>query len=347
MRPSRPSSAWLTRARRLVAATIVVAVVALGGGPAHADPSVAEIEAELDRLWEQAEPLIEQYNEVRERYQQNKARQEELTARIEPLQAQLDAAYARVGEWAAQAYLGGQADPLQAILAAGSPGDLADQLTYLDQLAREQRQQVAEVARLKREYDQVKEPIDALVAELAWQESELERRRVEIEARLDEMQQLRVKAYGEEGITGGPYRPSICPAEYLPTKGYQAAVFACNQTGDPYVWAASGPDAYDCSGLTLRAWRQVGVYLPHNAAMQRRSMPYVSREDLQIGDLVFYYSDLHHVAIYVGNGMVVHAPRSGDRVRMAPIDRNRFTASGGPADAEPGLGRAFWSCAMA
>ena len=122
----------------------------------------------------------------------------------------------------------------------------------------------------------------------------------------------------------------MCPAEYLPTKGYQAALFACNETGKPYVWAASGPNAYDCSGLTLAAWRKVGVYLPHNAAAQRRSMKPISRADLQIGDLVFYFRDLHHVAIYIGNGMVVHAPHAGDRVRMAPIDKNPVHSYGRP-----------------
>ena len=96
---------------------------------------------------------------------------------------------------------------------------------------------------------------------------------------------------------------------------------ACKQAGVPYVWAAAGPKGYDCSGLTLAVWKQVGVYLPHNAAAQRRSMPYVSRANLQIGDLVFFYSDLHHVAIYVGNGKIMTAPTFGDFVRMKSLDQ--------------------------
>jgi cell wall-associated NlpC family hydrolase len=86
------------------------------------------------------------------------------------------------------------------------------------------------------------------------------------------------------------------------------------------VWAAAGPGSYDCSGLTLAAWQSVGVSLPHQSRSQRSSMPYVTRANLKVGDLVFYYGDIHHVAIYVGNNKIMHAPSAGDNVRMADMD---------------------------
>jgi peptidoglycan DL-endopeptidase CwlO len=103
-----------------------------------------------------------------------------------------------------------------------------------------------------------------------------------------------------------------------------AIAFAYAEIGKPYRYGAAGPDAYDCSGLTMAAWQAAGVWLPHNAARQYSSIPHVSRDDLAPGDLVFYYSDIHHVAMYVGDGMVIHAPSSGESVRvqtmgMAPI----------------------------
>jgi cell wall-associated NlpC family hydrolase len=82
--------------------------------------------------------------------------------------------------------------------------------------------------------------------------------------------------------------------------------------------------------LVLAAWKQVGVYLPHNAAAQRRSMPYVSRANLQIGDLIFYYSDIHHVAIYVGGGHAMSAPQAGDVVRMIDMDNAPIHSFGRP-----------------
>jgi cell wall-associated NlpC family hydrolase len=205
------------------------------------------------------------------------------------------------------------------MLVSGSPEMLADQLSILDQLARAQQRQLSGVSELKAKYDNQRAPIDALVSKLATQDKELAAKKKKIESQLTKLQELRRQAYGSSGGTGN-LRPWTCPSEYLPTAGYKAAKFACNQAGDPYVWAAEGPNSYDCSGLTLVAWRQVGVSMPHNAAAQRSSMPYVTRANLQIGDLVFYYGDLRHVAIYVGNGKVMHAPTFGDVVRMAEMN---------------------------
>lgn len=297
----------------------VIAALALTGTPAHADPSVAEVEAQLNDAWHEAEPMIEQYNEVHDQYLANKAKQDELLTAIEPLARQLDMAQAQVGAMAAKAYMGGQADAFNALLQARSATDLADQLSFLDNLARDQTHHLQAVSDAKAQYDVQKAPIDELVTKLAVQDADLAAKRQTIEARLADLQALRIKAYGTTGGTGA-YRPWVCPAEYLPTPGYVAAAFACSQAGEPYVWGAAGPDVWDCSGITMVAWQQAGVYLPHNAAAQRRSMPYVDRADLQIGDLVFYYSDLSHVTIYVGDGKVISAPMSGDVVRMQTLD---------------------------
>ena len=92
------------------------------------------------------------------------------------------------------------------------------------------------------------------------------------------LQQLRSQAYTAAGATSAYYRPQVCPTEYVPTAGYKAAAFACGEAGKPYVWGAAGPDVYDCSGLTMVAWQQVGVYLPHNAWEQWRFASVVARE---------------------------------------------------------------------
>jgi len=318
--------------RRGVVAVLVGCLVgvALPARIARADPSVAQIEAQIQTIWNQAEPLIEKYNAVHEQYQKNKARQSELQKQIDPLQRQVDLGRVRVGAMAAAVYKGGRADTLNAVLTSGSPKQLADQLTFLDMLARDQDRQLAGVSTAKATLDGQKAPIDTLVAELAQQDTDLAQQRAAIEAKLTELQKLRTQAYGSSGGGTGSYRPWPCPSEYLPTNGYKAAAYACKQAGIPYVWAAAGPNGFDCSGLTLAAWRQVGVNLPHNAAAQRRSMPYVSRADIQLGDLVFYYSDIHHVAIYVGGGKVMSAPTFGDHVRMVSIDSSPIHSIGRP-----------------
>lgn len=304
--------------RALTAAAASLLLVVIPGTVAHADPSVAEVEAQIAHVWGESEPLIEQYNSIHQQFEQNQARQAELQAAIEPLQSQFEVAQARVGAMAAQIYKGGDAGLMSALLSGGTPQSMADKLSFIDTLARDQKIQLGEVVVLKEEFDAQKAPIDKIVAELAAQDKDLADKKAVITDRINQLQDLRRQAYGNSGGTGS-LRPWPCPATYAPTPGYQAAAWACSQAGIPYVWAAAGPDAYDCSGLTAQAWAQVGVYLPHNSAAQRRSMPYVDQADLQVGDLVYYGGDLHHVAIYVGDGKIMQAPQAGDVVRMSDM----------------------------
>ena len=107
----------------------------------------------------------------------------------------------------------------------------------------------------------------------------------------------------------------------VPASGRAAAAvqYALAQVGDSYVYGAAGPSAFDCSGLTMMAWAQAGVGLPHSSSAQFGSGPHVSSNDLQPGDLVFYYSPISHVAIYIGNGLIVHAANPGEGVRVAGV----------------------------
>jgi peptidoglycan DL-endopeptidase CwlO len=98
------------------------------------------------------------------------------------------------------------------------------------------------------------------------------------------------------------------------SKGATALAYAKAQLGEPYARSGAGPSSWDCSGLTMMAWGSVGVSLPHSSRQQYGRGKPVSESDLQLGDLVFFYSDIHHVALYAGNGQVIHAPRPGKSV---------------------------------
>jgi cell wall-associated NlpC family hydrolase len=98
------------------------------------------------------------------------------------------------------------------------------------------------------------------------------------------------------------------------SKGAKALAYAKAQLGEPYARSGAGPSSWDCSGLTMMAWGSVGLSLPHSSRQQfNRGQP-VAKSDLQLGDLVFFYSDIHHVGLYAGNGQVIHAPRPGKSV---------------------------------
>jgi cell wall-associated NlpC family hydrolase len=107
----------------------------------------------------------------------------------------------------------------------------------------------------------------------------------------------------------------------VPASGRAAAAvrYALAQVGDAYSYGAAGPNAFDCSGLTMMAWAQAGVGLPHSSGAQSGSGPHVSSGALKPGDLVFYYSPISHVGIYIGNGLIVHAANPGAGVRVAGV----------------------------
>jgi peptidoglycan DL-endopeptidase CwlO len=113
--------------------------------------------------------------------------------------------------------------------------------------------------------------------------------------------------------------PTQYPAPPASSRAGIAVRFALAQVGKPYVWGASGPNAYDCSGLTMASWRAAGVSLPHSSREQYGYGTHVSVSQLQPGDLVFMYNPISHVTIYIGGGMLVSAPQTGQDVSVVPL----------------------------
>jgi cell wall-associated NlpC family hydrolase len=298
-------------------------------GYANPSPAPGAIEAQINQTWDQVEPLIEKYNAVHEQYVAMRAKVDALQAQIQPLQIKVDLAMTRVGAVSAQAYMYGPGSKLNALLQGSDPAEFVDQLTTLDQLARHEAASVADVAKLIDEYEQKKKPLDDALATLQKQNDDLAAQKTAIEAKLKQLNAMRLAAYGSGGGLGN-LRPVPCPQVYTGDKGSRAAKFACDQIGKPYVWAADGPKSYDCSGLTLASWRSVGVSLPHNALEQKYATRRIASGDLRPGDLVFYYASVHHVVIYVGNGWVVSAPTFGIPVEMQKIDMSRYNSAGRP-----------------
>ncbi|MEU1074019.1 MULTISPECIES: NlpC/P60 family protein [unclassified Streptomyces] len=118
---------------------------------------------------------------------------------------------------------------------------------------------------------------------------------------------------GSGSGSGAPSSPTTS------TKAAQALAFARDQIGKPYVWGATGPSSYDCSGLTQAAWKAAGVDLPRTTWDQVKTGTRVATDDLRPGDLVFFYDDISHVGMYIGNGMMIHAPKPGAYVREESI----------------------------
>ncbi|MGW8557030.1 NlpC/P60 family protein [Streptomyces tubercidicus] len=134
------------------------------------------------------------------------------------------------------------------------------------------------------------------------------------------------------GMPGGAHGgPAAAAAQAPNPRAARAVSFAYSALGKPYVWGATGPSGYDCSGLTQAAWKAGGVALPRTTYTQISSGPRVARSQLAPGDLVFFYSGISHVGLYIGDGQMIHAPHPGAPVRIAPIDQMPFAAATRPA----------------
>jgi cell wall-associated NlpC family hydrolase len=321
VRPARPRPFPSTRRRlaRLGAALLTLTTAFGLAGYAYAAPTVAELEKQIDAAWNKLEPIIEQYNMVHGQLKANKAKAAAAQKRLAPLQLQIQVSQAQIGDVAAVMYMGGDMSRLNALLNAPTPADFTDKLTTLDLLAGDQRAQLRGVITLRDKYAADKQSLDELIATQTQQDAALAAQKKQIETQLAALQKLRLQVYGTSGARG-VFKPVACPQDYLSGAGGIAAKKACSLIGKPYIWGAAGPDGYDCSGLTLTAWAAAGVTLRHYTKWQWADNTPVSRANLRPGDLVFFFSDLHHMGLYVGNGWMVHAPTTGDFVRMAKID---------------------------
>jgi peptidoglycan DL-endopeptidase CwlO len=312
---------------RLLLWGAVTALVLAPAAPAHAEPTLPEIDSQIDAAWRELEPLIEAHNRIRSELAANRDRSDELAEQIAPLEDAIAEAAADLEVIAARQYRRGGLSAFNSLVTSGSPTAFVEQLTLLDRVAHDQHRLIEAHRRARDAYERQRAEIGALIEEQRAQQADLAERRDEIERDLARLEGLRAQAEARTVASAPPVRASgnglhigDCPATTGSGPGAVAATFACGEIGKPYAWGTNGPGTYDCSGLTQRSWAAAGVSLTHFTGAQWHQGTPVNRADARPGDLVFFYSDLSHMGIYVGNGLMVHAPRSGDVVRMAWIE---------------------------
>jgi len=300
--------------RALVLAGLAISLIAPATA-AQAEPSVGEIQKKIEKASTELEKIVESYNKINEDLKATRAAGRALTAKTKPLEEELARSSAEVADIAATAYKTGHAATANALLTGATSDSFVDRLSMLEQLARDRQQQVAGFAETARRYEQQKAALATTEAKQTAQAKELAGRKKKIQSDLKKLMELRRKAYGSATSPGSRYTGSIPD---LPGSAGVAVDFAYRAIGSPYVWAGEGP-GYDCSGLTLTAWRAAGKSLPHNAAMQWNVVVHISRSQLRAGDLVFY-NGLQHVGIYIGGNEIIHAPTFGESVQRASVD---------------------------
>jgi cell wall-associated NlpC family hydrolase len=196
-------------------------------------------------------------------------------------------------------------------LTAASDRKLEQARTVLAKLTADQRRQLAEAER-KATAKANAEGRAATKAEAEGRAATKVTAKANAERRAAAKVTSKAKAEGRAATKDSPdsTRSSVTGS----SKGAKALAYAKAQLGEPYVRSGAGPSSWDCSGLTMKAWGSVGVSLPHSSRQQYSRGRSVAKSDLQLGDLVFFYSDIHHVGLYAGNGQVIHAPRPGKSV---------------------------------
>jgi cell wall-associated NlpC family hydrolase len=327
-----PASSRRPVARALLAAAALVGVL-FSAVPAQAAPTTSAQAAELVAArGHQLEVITEEFNEAREALTAQRAAAEAAAAQLAQATAALGTAQQQVRGIARAAYTGDGSGSFKALMTSDSADEFVSRVATLQSIAGHQNEilQEAAVANVAAAQAQATAAQAATEAQaqydaLAAQQASLQEEIAGYQAAFDALsaQEQRVAAAGHDaGRASRAEREPIAPTGPVvagSAAAQKAVDAAMSQRGKPYVWAASGPGSFDCSGLTSYAFRAAGIALPHSSRLQSTMGQPVSRDQLQPGDLVFFYSPVSHVGIYVGNGQMVHAPTSGDVVKVSPL----------------------------
>ncbi|WP_306321045.1 MULTISPECIES: C40 family peptidase [unclassified Streptomyces] len=335
-------------AATLALASAASATAVVNGGAAHAEPDLGpeQVRAKVDKLYQEAEVATEKYNGAKEKADRAEkkvdALQDEASRRTESLNSQRQ----KLGSVAASQYRSGGVDPSVQLLLSSSPDSYLDKAALTERAGTRQAAAVTRVRGELREIDQLHTHAEDTLAELRAKKAELEDSKKKVKRKLAEAQSLLDRLTPEERTadpadgsqasqasqaSDASHASRSAPRGDLaaaPNSRAKAAIsFAYGALGSPYVWGATGPSAFDCSGLTQAAYKAAGVALPRTTYTQIDAGQRVPKSQLQPGDLVFFYSSISHVGLYIGGGKMIHAPNPSAPVRVAPIDEMPFAGA--------------------
>lgn len=330
----RPKQASRTRVTVLTAtAAAAVALSSQAAQAAPAKPSVKSVKAKVDVLYEQAEQATEKFNGAKEKQEKLQKQVENLQDEVARQQSELNDLQDDLGALASAQYRSGGIDPALQLFLSSDPDSYLEQASTLDQLSTKQTEALKQIAEKKRTLNQQKAEAAGKLAELDETRTELGKKKKEVQAKLAEARKLlstltaaQQAALAEAENRANRASQRVNLGNDTPASGLAAAALAAAKTkvGAPYVYGATGPSSYDCSGLTSWAYAQAGASIPRTSQSQAGAGTRLSMSQLKPGDLVLFYGDLHHVGLYAGNGQVLHAPRTGTFVRFESINNMPF-----------------------
>jgi len=340
------------RTKQLLCGVFAVGILATGlstGAPATADPvampsTASEAVQSMIDLSRQSEQLNQQALGAEEDLAAKLAVQQAADAELAARTAVVDAARAEVRAFqpvidrtAIAAYQGVRTNRMFAVLVSDSPQQMLDRMSTMDVLAAQtaeelRRFKIADDAAVSAESTARAAADTAREAARKADEvrADLEHKRSELAGAVAQVVQAwgALSASDRSSLAGSPFPPGFDRDTLLqglvPGSGTSALAAGLTRVGDPYVWGATGPDQFDCSGLVQWAFKQVGKNVPRTSSAQASHGTPVAKGDLQPGDIVFFYPEISHVGIYAGNGMMLHASTFGVPVAVAPMNSTPY-----------------------
>ena len=331
----------------LLVAALLVPVASAAAVPSKSDKmaQARAVKSQITALDHRVEVASEAYNEARSKHAKLASERDRAAVRVAKAEKRIGTLQKHLGTRAKGMYRSGQLGFLDVLLGAKSFEQMARTWDLLKELnesdansVKEMKQARIEAEKARKDYaakaasakkqvkimsanrDSITAQLRARKAKLSGLESEI----AAIEAQEEARAALRAASWTKRPSRGSGGR--VFPP---PTRAPRSEIMsiARRYLGAPYVWGADGPNSFDCSGFTMFVYRQVGVSLPHSSRAQINCGQRVSRGDLQPGDLVFFGSPIHHVGIYAGGGMYIHAPHTGDVVKISSMSRGDFAGA--------------------
>jgi cell wall-associated NlpC family hydrolase len=301
--------------------------------PATADPplTVAEARAVIEQLKTDAAAIDQQYAGVKEEIKQGRAQLKLKQADVKIQTDKVAQLKLQVGQAALAQFQNRSLDTAAQLFVTTDTDRFLSQISTVQKISENQNSALQDFQQAQANLVALEHSAETDLVTLAEKEKQLksfteasdkkiaeaekvlakltasQRRQI---ADAEKRESARANAEGRAATSRGSTRGTVSGSG----RGAEALAYAKAQLGEPYVRNGDGPSEWDCSGLTMAAWGSVGVSLPHSAGQQYNRGSSVSKDNLQLGDLVFFYSDIHHVGLYAGNGQVIHAPRPGKSV---------------------------------
>jgi cell wall-associated NlpC family hydrolase len=322
------------------AATVLAVSAAAAAQAVPGDPdqrprraTEEEVKQHIDRLYAEAEVATERYDGARERLRRLRGETADLQDQVARGRDRLNRMLGALSRVADAQYRSGGIDPAVQLMLSSDPGGYLDRAATLDRVSVQQADALREVVAEQRRLDQRRAEAAARLAELERVRRAMSRDKRQVQQRLADARALLATLTAEQRARlaaadaraaaqragRGAARLKLGTLAATDSRAATAVAAATSALGAPYFYGATGPRAFDCSGLTSWAWSRAGVTLPRTSQEQAFAGRRVPLAEARPGDLVIYYGDMHHVGMYVGGGTIIHAPYPGARVRYESV----------------------------